>query len=50
MLIDNIEDYTKAELERSWDHLETLKLTDYVEQKMDEIRAELERREIKRCE
>lgn len=43
-LIDDIESYTDDELDREWSRLEKLTLSGYVEQKMDEIRTEIDRR------
>jgi len=47
-LISDIEAHTDAELASAWDHLESLKLTAYVEQKMDEIHAEIGKRAIRK--
>ena len=46
-LIEDIESYTDAELNSAWDHLESLKLTDYVAKKMDEIHNEMGRRSLR---
>jgi len=47
-IIQDIEEYSDRELEIAWDHLEKLKLTPYVEQKMNEIASEIERRSVKK--
>lgn len=47
-MMDNYEEYTDEELRRAWDNLEKYTLTPYVEEKMDAIQAEIDRRERRR--
>lgn len=43
---NEFEEYTDEELVKSWNYLETLKLSSYVESKMDRIEEELKTRRV----